>query len=218
MNDDERLHVLYGYAGSGSAAVEAALRLAGLRFRMVDAASWDADSSVDELARVNPLRQIPALEWPDGSTMSESAAILAELGLRHPASGLLPSEPTRRAQALNGLVYVVTQCYTAIGVIDYPERWCTSQDAAVLKQVQAGARARLHAMWDGFADRFAPAAGEPFIGGAQPDALDLLAAVVSRWSGTRKHLKASRPEFSALLTRIEGHPVVAEVFARHWPG
>ena len=47
--------------------------------------------------------------------------------------------------------------------------------------------------------------------------LDLLAAVVSKWSGTRAHLATSRPAFRALLTRIEDDPRVAAVFARHWP-
>ena len=44
-----------------------------------------------------------------------------------------------------------------------------------------------------------------------------LAAVVSRWSGSRKHLEAERPEFHAALLRIEAHPKIAPVFAQHWP-
>jgi hypothetical protein len=31
------------------------------------------------------------------------------------------------------------------------------------------------------------------------------------------HLAAARPEFSALLARVEAEPRVARVFARHWP-
>jgi GST-like protein len=208
-------HLLYGYKGSGSVAVEVALRRLGLPYRVVDAASWDAASALDALKRVNPLLQIPALVWPDGSTMSESAAILIELGLRHPASGLLPAEPAQRAQVLRGLVYVAAQCYAAIGVIDYPERWCEGGDEAAHQQIRAGTRQRLHVLWDQFADMF-PAT--PYLGGEQLGALDLFAVVVSKWSGARPHLKASRPAFSALLARIEADPVVAEVFARHWPG
>ena len=75
-------------------------------------------------------------------------------------------------------------------------------------------RTRLHYLWDVFADTF-PA--QPFLTGERLGALDLLAAVVSKWSGSRKHLAASRPAFSALLARIEGDPRVAPVFARHWP-
>jgi len=203
-------HVLYGYQGSGSAAIEAALVVAGLPHRVVDAASWDDKSALDALRRVNPLLQIPALVWPDGAAMSESAAILVELGLRHPASGLLPAEPAPRAQAIRGLVYIAANCYSAIGVIDYPERYCEPCDEALCERVRRGTRARLHTMWERFADQFA-------IAPDRPGALELLAAVVSRWSGTRPHLQAGRPSFHDALQRIERHPAVAAVFARHWP-
>ena len=48
-------------------------------------------------------------------------------------------------------------------------------------------------------------------------ALDIHAAVVSKWSGARKHLEAQRPELYAALMRVEAHPKVAAVFAEHWP-
>lgn len=207
-------HLLYGYQGSGSAAVEVALALASLPTRVVDAATWDGASALDQLRAANPLQQIPALRWPDGQVMSESAAILIELGLRHPASGLLPPAPEARAQAIRGLVYIVANCYAAIGIIDYPERWCSPAEPAHCDSVKAGARKRLHALWEVFADTFP---GTPWLGGEQLGALDLLAAVVSKWSGARAHLAAQRPGFSALLSRIDQHPAVAPVFARHWP-
>lgn len=207
--------VLYGYAGSGSAAVEAALELAGQRYRRVDAATWDEASALDELRSINRLQQIPALRWPDGSVMSESAAILIELGLRHPASGLLPTEPAARAQSMRGLVYIVANCYAAIGIIDYPERWCSPAEPVHCDAVKAGARQRLHALWEVFADSFQ---ATPWLAGDRMGALDLLAAVVSKWSGARAHLQARRPDFAALMQRVDAHPVVAPVFARHWPG
>jgi len=207
-------HVLYGHLGSGSAAIEIALAIAGVPHRIVTAASWDDKSAIQELAKVNPLVQIPALVWPDGSVMTESAAILIELGLRHPKSGLLPADPKDRAQAIRGLVYIAANCYAAIGIIDYPERWCLQASEAEQKRISGGARARLHHLWDVFADTF-PA--QPFLSGTQLGALDILAAVVSKWSGARKHVESSRPEFSAALQRIDNDARVAPVFARHWP-
>jgi GST-like protein len=207
-------YTLYGTKGSGSAAVEAALTLAGLAFRSVDAASWEPGPGRDELARVNPLTQIPTLVLPDGAVMTESAAILIHLGLAHPASDLLPADAGRRAQAVRGLVYIAANCYAAIGVIDYPERFCSDAGEDDKKRIKAGTTQRLHYLWDVFADTF-PA--KPFLTGERLGALDLLAAVVSKWSGSRKHLAASRPSFSALLAKIEGDPRVAPIFARHWP-
>ena len=80
--------------------------------------------------------------------------------------------------------------------------------------MRAGARARLHAYWSMFADVFGH---EPYLNGEAPGALDCLAAVVSKWSGARAHLAAHRPALHATIARIEAHPVIAPVFARHWP-
>ena len=208
------MYTLFGTKGSGSAAAEAALTLAAIEFKRIDAASWEPGPGRDELSRVNPLCQIPTLQLPDGSVLSESAAILIHLGLQHPASGLLPADAAARAQAIRGLVYIAANCYAAIGIIDFPERFCTDADEATNKRIKAGSTQRLHYLWEVFADTF-PA--QPFLGGSRIGALDLLAAVVSKWSGSRKHLAAARPQFSALLARIESEPRVAPIFARHWP-
>jgi GST-like protein len=207
------MFVLYGTQGSGAAAVEAALELAGAPFRSVEAASWKPDSAIEELRRVNPLAQIPTLVLPEGGVLTESAAILIHLGERFPASGLLPEAPAQRAQSIRGLVYVAANCYAAIGIIDYPERWCLDADEPTNERIRAGTRARLHKHWEMFADLF-PA--RPYLGGTELGALDLFAAVVSKWSGTRKHLEKARPAFYETLMRIEAHPKVAPVFAQHW--
>ncbi len=210
------MYTLFGFKGSGSAAVECALEMTGAPYRIVETASWEHNDALAELERVNPLKQIPTLQLPDGTVLSESAAILMHLGFAFAHSGLLPEPSNERDLALRGLVYIAANCYSCISVIDYPERFTTATDEAARLAVRAGAKDRLHQHWDIFADLY-PVADERFIGGEQPGALDLLAAVVSKWSGARQHLKTSRPAFSALLERIDSHPAVALVFGRHWP-
>ena len=206
--------VLYGTQGSGSAAAEVALDIVGAAYRKVDAASWNESPGLEELRRVNPLAQIPTLVLDDGSVLTEVAAILLHLGLTHPESGLVAADPSRRAQQIRGLVYIAANCYAGIGILDYPERWYPDPDDAVKKAMQARGRARLHELWEIFADQF-PAT--PWLSGERLGALDILAATVSMWSGARKALAASRPAFSALLGRIEADPRVARVWAAHWP-
>jgi GST-like protein len=209
------MYTLYGSRGSGSASVEMALRVAGLEYRIVDAASWEPASALDELRQVSPLLQIPALVLPGGPVMTESAAILTHLGLVTKPGLLLPADELARAQAIRGLVYIAANCYSAIGIIDYPERWTTDTDKDAREKIRAGTRARLHSHWDIFADTFQPSS--PFLGGAAPGALDFLAAVVSKWAGARQHLRENRPQFSALLQRIEAHESVMDIFQSHWP-
>ncbi len=141
-------YTLYGSRGSGSAAIEAALEIAGQRYHLVRASSWEADSAQAELARVNPLGQIPTLVLPDGQVMTESAAMLIELGLRHPGCGLLPADPADRAQHLRGLVFIAANCYAAISIGDFPERWTTASTQPARDMVRQAARQRLHAHWD----------------------------------------------------------------------
>jgi GST-like protein len=205
---------LFGSPGSGSAAVEIALVRCAVPYRVLRAATWEPESALTELQRANPLGQVPTLQFDDGSVMTESAAILIQLGLDFPASGLLPADGEARAQALRGLVFVAANCYAAIGVIDYPERWFEGGDEADHERLRLGARRRLHGYWDLFADQFGSTSG---LAGGEPDALAILAAVVSHWSGARAHLRQSRPGMLAALERVEADPVAAPVFARHWP-
>ena len=210
------MYTLYGKKGSGSATTQIALEIVGAPYRVVETASWEPNDAFQELLQVNPLGQIPTLVLPDGSVLSESAAILIYLGSVYPDSGLLPRDPSARAQAVRGMVFIAANCYAAISVIDFPERWCADadNDDAVKDRIRAGARVRLHKHWEMFADLF-PAG--PYLGGEELGALDIHAAVVSKWSGARKHLEAHRPELYAALMRIEAHPKVAAVFAEHWP-
>lgn len=208
-----RMYKLYGSRNSGSAAVEMGLRACGIHYETVRASTWEPDSAQAELARVNPLGQIPTLLLPDGTVMTESAAILLHLALSVPHSGLLPEAPSARATAIRGLVFIAANSYAAISVIDYPERWTTSKDQPVHAQIREGARAQLYRSWEIFADGFT---AQPFLSGEVPGALDFMAAVVSRWSEARTHLAAHRPGFIALLQRIEAHPRVEPVIREHW--
>jgi GST-like protein len=210
------MYTLFGFKRSGSASVECALEMTGAPYRIVDAASWETNDALAELERVNPLKQIPTLQLPGGEILSESAAILMHLGIAFPDSALLPGSQIERDLLLRGLVYIAANCYPCITILDYPERFTTATDDASLAAVRNGTNARLHHHWDIFADLF-PVEDGRFIGGDRPGALDLYAAVVSRWAGSRQHLEASRPTLAALLERIESHPAVARVWARHWP-
>ena len=210
------MYTLYGKKGSGSATTQAALEIAGAPYKMIETASWEPNEEFHDLLRLNPLGQIPTLVLPDSSVMSESGAILIHLGDAYPHSGLLPRESSARAQSLRGLVFIAANCYAAISIIDFPERWCSDadNDDVVKERIRAGTRARLHRHWEMFADLF-PA--RPFLGGESLGALDIHAAVVSKWAGTRKHLEEHRPQFYQTLMRIEAHPKLAPVFAQHWP-
>ena len=206
------VRTLYGSPGSGSAAVEMALRAAGLEYRVVRASTWEPGPALEALRRVNPLGQIPTLVEPDGAVLTESAAILIHLALARPETALLPADPAARARALRGLVYLAANCYSAISVCDYPERWTTAAADEARERVRQAARANLHRSWEIFADQYGD---DPVLGGDPPGALAFLTVVVSQWSGARDHLERTRPTFRALIDRLEQHSRLATVLAEH---
>lgn len=203
---------LFGSPGSGSAAIEMALRAAQVDYEVVRASAWEPASAMTQLLAVNPLGQIPTLVLLDGTVLTESAAILICLGLQYPKAKLLPSTPGARALAIRGLVFIAANCYSAVSVSDYPERWTTSGSSRARQQVRGAARAQLHRSWEIFADTFGSA---PVLSVGGPGALEFLAVVVSRWSGTRQHLKKARPAFCRALVHLESHPRIAPLLQEH---
>jgi GST-like protein len=205
------MYTLYGTDDSGSCMIEIALQRCAVPWHRVDASSWQDGEGSEALARINPLKQIPTLVTPDGQVLTESAAILIHLGLEFPAANLLAGN---RGQILRGLVYIAANCYSAIGIIDYPTRWLGDADEAAQAQLISGTRRYLHRAWLVFADQFAD---QLFAADQQPNALGIMAAAVSRWDAAREALHASRPVFAQTLDRVDADPLVAPVFARHWP-
>jgi len=206
------MFTLFGANRSGSAAIEIALALCGADYQLVAASAWEEGAGQNELKRLNPLMQVPTLVVPDGAVLTESAAILIHLGLEFPSSGLISHEALERAQQLRALAYITTNCYASIGLIDYPERWLRDADPDQLDRLVAGARSKLHSQWDVFSDVFYnPVAWHPHA----PGAVEILASVVSQWSGAREHLGRSRPEFYASLGVVDRHPIIKAVLQRH---
>ncbi|WP_339456296.1 glutathione S-transferase [Pseudomonas sp. EA_65y_Pfl1_P120] len=205
------MYTLYGIDESGSCMIEIALQRCAVPWRRVDAASWAEGEGSAELARINPLKQVPSLVTPDGQVLTESAAILIHLGLEFPGSDLLAGN---RAQIIRGLVYIAANCYSAIGIIDYPQRWIGDVNETVQAQLITGTRRYLHQAWVVFADQFA---GHLFGPNHTPNALGLMAAAVSRWDEARDALNGLAPSFAQSLAQVDADPIVAPVLARHWP-
>jgi GST-like protein len=203
---------LFGSPGSGSAAVEMALLAAGQKYATVRASTWEPDLNRSQLLQVNPLGQIPTLVLDDGTVLTESAAILIHIGLAYPKAILLPTVSSARAQAIRGLVFVAANCYAAISVSDYPERWTAAKSKPAREIVRSAARAQLHSSWNVFADTFG--AGDAMLK-STPGALEFLAVVVSQWAGTRQHLGSSRPAFLSTLLALEAHPRLAPILSKH---
>ena len=77
------MYTLHGSKGFGSAAIEAALAIGEVTHATVNAASREPDLALAELARVNPLPQVPTLLLPGGAELTKSTAIGVGAAARH---------------------------------------------------------------------------------------------------------------------------------------
>ena len=128
-------YLLHGAKGWGSVVVEAALVLMGQAYRTVDLPQGVYAHDDQELARVNPLRQVPALVLPSGELLTETAAILLWLTEQHPEAGLAPAPGApERGEFLRWMAYVPGQIYPMYWVRDVPSRLAEGEAAeAVIK-------------------------------------------------------------------------------------
>ena len=107
-------YILYSDQGSGGVAVEAALTLMGQPYDLVEAPTSEPQDTAggDRVLAANPMRQVPALVFPSGEVMTESAAILIRLG-EHPQAGLVPGpDDPRRSAFLRWMAFVAAAIYS----------------------------------------------------------------------------------------------------------
>jgi glutathione S-transferase len=113
-------YVLYGGPGTGAVAVEAALRIAGAPYQLVDLA--DA-AALAKAAATRAMGQAPVLTFPGGETLTESAAILMRLAELHPQARLAPGvDDPRRGAYLRWMSFVSAAIYAHYWVKDDPAR------------------------------------------------------------------------------------------------
>ena len=202
---------LYGVPGWGSTLAEGALAWTGTPFDFVDVEGFDRPGGTrDRLLAVNPLARIPTLVAPDGTLLTESAAIVLHLAETSPDSGLAPApdHPARRA-FLNRLAWFVSAVYPTFTYRDYPERWAPDAAAQLVDNVDSFRKS----LWLQFETE---AGTGPFVLGDVPSALDLYVTVMSHWRPRRAWLAEHCPKLHAIALEAERLPALAPVMARNF--
>jgi GST-like protein len=209
MND----HVLHANPGWGSAIIEAQLAWYGLPAQIVDVG--DLFESADARARLlplNPVAQVPTLVLPDGTVLTESAAITLHLADRIGRDDLVPGPAApERAAFLRWLVFLVANVYPTFTYADLPTRFVKDEAAAPAFRAEVDAYAqRLWLMVEA-------AAGAPWFLGQRLSAIDLYLAVMTRWRPKRAWFAAQAPRLHAIAERADALPALAPMLARNFP-
>jgi GST-like protein len=199
-------YVVYGQKGTGSVPVEATLLLLGERYELVERAPTEkpeaGDMSDAEMARVNPMQQVPAVILPGGELMTESAAILIHLADSHPAARLSPApDDPRRPAFLRWMIYVAAQIYGQVWARDDPGRLAAEEaHKAVILERTAERMAHCWRMMD------AQVSPGRYILGDELSVLDLYVTVVSCWGPRRPRFYQEAPKMSEVVRRVDQDP------------
>jgi GST-like protein len=204
---------LWGRAGWGSSLVEAQLAWYGLPFTFEPVGDLFKDPDArSRLETVNPLAQVPTLILPDGSVMSESAAITLLLADITGQDSLVPKgDAPERAAFLRWLVFIVVNIYPTFTYADDPARFVSVN----------AARDPFRAATDAYAQRLwrqvNSEAGAPYFLGERFSALDIYIAVMTRWRPKRGWFEIEAPRLFAIARHADQIPELRPVWTRNWP-
>ncbi|MGE0154089.1 MAG: glutathione S-transferase family protein [Reyranellaceae bacterium] len=207
------MFTLYGRPGWGSALVEAQLVWYGLEFETVDFDNlFTSAEARARLAKVNPLAQVPTLQMPDGTVMTESAAITLLLADGAGGRSLVPAAGDgNRAQFLRWLVFLVANIYPTFTYADDPNRFVGEKSA------QGDFEVRIKAYREKLWDIVEGVAGAPFFCGETMTALDIYVCVMTHWTPKRAWFAAHCPRLTAIAARVEALPELHALWQRHFP-
>ncbi len=207
------MYMLYARAGWGSVLVETQLAFYGFDYRLAEVGDLFTDAGAQKaLAPANPITQIPTLILPDGTVMTESAAITLLLADATGRDVLVPGpKAPERARFLRWLVFIVANIYPTFTYADDPARFVADE----------AARPGFRTAVDDYAKRLwrimeAEAVGPWFLG-ERFSALDIFVATMTHWRPNRPWFVAETPKLMAIAARTEAVPEMAAVWRRNFP-
>ena len=204
------MYKLYARNQAGSMAVEALLAACGADYEVI-VLNRKADGSFEDFFHaINPKAEVPTLVLPDGSIMTESAAMMIHIAEQFPKAGLapLPGEPAR-AQFLRWQVYLAAALYGSDLRLFYPQNFTTDADGTEgVKARAAETMAREFAI-------YADALGERTFMLGRFSALDIYAAMLCSWAPDVDALFATHPNLKRMYDAVVEIEAVQKVWARN---
>ncbi|ANT49180.1 glutathione S-transferase family protein [Mesorhizobium amorphae] len=207
------MYKLYTRPGSGGFVAEAALALAGAPFDRIDVPKQDPPDPV--FLDISPLNQVPVLTLPDGSSITESAAICILLAERHPEAGLAPAAGSpARADFLRWMAFMSAAVYPAMLRLYYAHRYTV--DAEGVKAVKQAAVAEMDR---GFAILDKALAGRDWLVGERLSVADIYLIMLVAWHPEVEKARAAWPDIERLWARLRDHELMRKLNAAHdmWP-
>lgn len=203
------MYQLYYLPGACSLATQVVLRELNQPHEIINR------NSVSNFETLNPYRTVPVLK--DGSeTLLEGAAIMIHLLEKH-GGDWLPKQGDKRRRAIQDIMFANATVHPAYSKLFFIANAIDDEKTRLLALEKAAVS--VNQLWQVVNTRLAQ---QPFLGGQNPSAADIMLAVYSRWNQyfpvkivlgdrTGKMIDAvlKRPTFIAALQAEEAQQVAA---------
>ena len=205
------MYKLYGWKLTGSLASEAALDEANANYEVIPVNIKEGEQHLPKYGHINPRRQLPALVLPDGSVMTEGAAILLHIADAHPQARLAPPPgSSERAQHDRWLFFFAVNVYEGELRKLKPQIYVSSENCVEAVKTAA----------DNYVERhyeiFEKAMGDgPYAFGVNFTVLDIYIWMLAQWMPT-EWLAVECPKINRLVESAKVRPGIAPVQERHF--
>lgn len=202
---------LYARKSAGSAAVEALLVVSSLPHEVINVPR-EADGSMPAWFKaINSRGEVPTLALPDGTVMTESAAMMLHIADVAQGTELAPAiNSPQRPIYLRWMVYLAATPYASDLRLYYPERYST--DTGHAPGIKAKAEADYSRDMDYFADNLGK---DPFILGSKMSAADIYAAMLISWAPDFNALLQRQPRLKTLYEAVAANAAIRKVWDRN---
>ncbi len=163
------------------------------------------DMQSDLYARINPIRETPALLLEDGTALTESAAILQNIATRGVSQGLGFAQGTREFDHLNQVIAFLNTTFFS----SFAPLWRAYEMdenprvQSVLREVGREAVAKAHIQLE------ATLANNEWLAGSRRTLADAYFIGLSRWATYHRVVTPGQyPRLQGLVDRLEADPAV----------
>ncbi len=203
------MYKLFWAKSMGSMVAEVLFEEIGIEYEKVPIDVEKAENRSAEFLAINPLGQIPTLVLPDGTVMTESAAMVLQITDRHPEAKLAPPAGSPEgARFQRWLLFMATTIYPAEQRLFYADRITT--DASAVAGIEACARTDMDSYFAILNDALDPG---PYLLGESFSAVDVYLWMFVKWHPDTAKLFADNPRIARLVELVEARPSVAKVWA-----
>lgn len=170
------------------------------------------DHKTPDYLAINPKGEVPALQLPEGTVVTELPAIIQWFAEAAPESGLLPRDPGKRIKGIEWLAWChwsmgrhFNACFVPLRLTDGDEQAATVVRAAALKRCRAALE---------FGDAAIARNGGTLLGTETPSAPDIFLGSLGGFAGFLKLDIADLKNLTALMSRVMAMPGVVRAMTR----